>query len=197
MEKYNKWMNIIQSIQTIFFFTSKPLSFSLSKLREILLFPPNYKIMQVVLNHTGQGRSSTDKDYDRDSRHKRDDHKKHKKDDRDRRRDDKKKDEHRKKDKQDDRRRDERKRVCERMPVMFFVTMIIIAKTSPKYYSLLEIFVFFYIVPNNFEINYSIEIKIKTGIEKKMKRKKTRRKTNRRMRTRKRKLNRRRIRRNQ
>lgn len=99
--------------------------------------------MQVVLNHTGQGRSSTDKDYDRDSRHKRDDHKKHKKDDRDRRRDDKKKDEHRKKDKQDDRRRDERKRVCERMPVMFIVTMIIIAKTSLKYYSLLEIFVFF------------------------------------------------------
>lgn len=104
-------------------------------------FPPNYKIMQVVLNHTGQGRSSTDKDYDRDSRHKRDDHKKHKKDDRDRRRDDKKKDEHRKKDKQDDRRRDERKRVCERMQLMFFVTMIIIAKTSLKYYSLLEIFV--------------------------------------------------------
>lgn len=122
---------------------SKPLSFSLSKLREILLFPPNYKKMQVVLNHTGQGRSSTDKDYDRDSRHKRDDHKKHKKDDRDRRRDDKKKDEHRKKDKQDDRRRDERKRVCKRMSVMFFVTMIIIAKTSLKYYSLLEIFVFF------------------------------------------------------
>lgn len=79
----------------------------------------------------------------------------------------------------------------------FFVTMIIIAKTSLKYYSLLEIFVFFYIFPNNFEINYSIEIKIKTGIEKKMKRKKTRRKTNRRMRTRKRKLNRRGIRRNQ
>lgn len=103
---------------------SKPLSFShpffTTKIREILLFPPNYKIMQVVLNHTGQGRSSTDKDYDRDSRHKRDDHKKHKKDDRDRRRDDKKKDEHRKKDKQDDRRRDERKRVCARMPVMFF-----------------------------------------------------------------------------
>lgn len=69
---------------------------------------------------TGQSRSSTDKDYDRDSRHKRDDHKKHKKDDRDRRRDDKKKDEHRKKDKQDDRRRDERKRVCEGMLVMFF-----------------------------------------------------------------------------
>lgn len=110
-------------------------------------FPPNYKIMQVVLNHTGQGRSSTDKDYDRDSRHKRDDHKKHKKDDRDRRRDDKKKDEHRKKDKQDDRRRDERKRVCKRMSVMFFVTMIIIAKTSLKYYSLLEIFGFFLYFP--------------------------------------------------
>ncbi|XP_048728108.1 formin-binding protein 4-like isoform X2 [Ostrea edulis] len=59
-----------------------------------------------------QGRSSTDKDYDRDSRHKRDDHKKHKKDDRDRdrKREEKKRDEHRKKDKQDDKRKDEKKR---------------------------------------------------------------------------------------
>lgn len=59
----------------------------------------------------GQSRTSSDKDYDRDSRHKKDDHKKHKKDDRERKREDKKREDHRKKDKQEDRRRDEKKRV--------------------------------------------------------------------------------------
>ncbi|XP_078334345.1 uncharacterized protein LOC111124829 isoform X3 [Crassostrea virginica] len=57
-----------------------------------------------------QSRTSSDKDYDRDSRHKKDDHKKHKKDDRERKREDKKREDHRKKDKQEDRRRDEKKR---------------------------------------------------------------------------------------